>query len=647
MGYDLKKSIADLLDLTRIELPLREELQHAIHLPKRRFGECLRACQAVLQQCAEALEGEPWYKDGWLEMLLQQAPHAFDAAFNRWRELYNAAQRQLEESQEKIRNAQVYRLSRDERYQAQRLEREAQHQRELLCNNGRRGDSDFYPYRYLASEGFLPGYNFPRLPVRAYIPGAKDEGTYLARSRFLAISEYGPRNILYHEGRKYSVVRSILPAGDAQSRLTQAKLCKNCGAFHAGDNRDADTCEQCGTLFNSETSDYLPYLFEMTTVATWRRERINSNEEERTRQGYEISTHFRFSVEEGRVRKYPAGAQHPQGQTLLQLAYGPAAHLWRINRKWRRSREDGFTLELQHGIWNKRPDDFDDTALDAGTENILSGVRIYAKDTRNILLVQPGQPSQQDEPILANLQHALHRGLCAEFQVDESEIVSERIGQGEHQSILYWEGAEGGAGVLQRLVDTPDAIARIARRALEICHFDPDSGEDRIDPKQCARACYDCLLTYRNQWDHKLLNRHRVKELLMQLMACETRAGTAERTYEQHYQWLRRQTDSRSELEKKFLDQLYREGRRLPDDAQKLMKNYHCRPDFFYRDGYVCVFCDGSVHDAPDQREKDENIRKTLRASGFRVVVIRYDRDLGEQITENEEVFGVVKSAIR
>ncbi|MEK8170890.1 hypothetical protein NKH77_19030 [Streptomyces sp. M19] len=29
--------------------------------------------------------------------------------------------------------------------------------------------SDFFPYRYFASEGFLPGYSFPRLPLAAYI----------------------------------------------------------------------------------------------------------------------------------------------------------------------------------------------------------------------------------------------------------------------------------------------------------------------------------------------------------------------------------------------------------------------------------------------------------------------------------------------
>ena len=44
----------------------------------------------------------------------------------------------------------------------------------LLCWRGgqQRGGADFYTYRYLATEGFLPGYNFPRLPLYAYVPAA-------------------------------------------------------------------------------------------------------------------------------------------------------------------------------------------------------------------------------------------------------------------------------------------------------------------------------------------------------------------------------------------------------------------------------------------------------------------------------------------
>ena len=52
------------------------------------------------------------------------------------------------------------------------MRREAESQLELLAaTSGPSYQSDFYSYRYFASEGFLPGYNFPRLPLSAFIPG--------------------------------------------------------------------------------------------------------------------------------------------------------------------------------------------------------------------------------------------------------------------------------------------------------------------------------------------------------------------------------------------------------------------------------------------------------------------------------------------
>jgi hypothetical protein len=63
-----------------------------------------------------------------------------------------------------------------------------------------------YPYRYLASEGFLPGYNFPRLPLRALIPTGRDVHV-IDRPRFLGLAEFGPRNVIYLEGRKYGIHR--------------------------------------------------------------------------------------------------------------------------------------------------------------------------------------------------------------------------------------------------------------------------------------------------------------------------------------------------------------------------------------------------------------------------------------------------------
>ena len=80
------------------------------------------------------------------------------------------------------------------REEARRRQGEAFGQISLLNNeDAERGQSDFYTYRYLASEGFLPGYSFPRLPLAAYIPGAmRRSGDYVQRPRFVAINEFGP-----------------------------------------------------------------------------------------------------------------------------------------------------------------------------------------------------------------------------------------------------------------------------------------------------------------------------------------------------------------------------------------------------------------------------------------------------------------------
>jgi hypothetical protein len=82
--------------------------------------------------------------------------------------------------------------------------------------------SDFYSYRYFASEGFLPGYNFPRLPLSAFLPGRRrrrgEDGRVPQRPRFLAISEFGPRAIVYHEGARFEVNKAILPVVGGDDR---------------------------------------------------------------------------------------------------------------------------------------------------------------------------------------------------------------------------------------------------------------------------------------------------------------------------------------------------------------------------------------------------------------------------------------------
>ncbi len=78
--------------------------------------------------------------------------------------------------------------------------------------------------------------------------------------------------------------------------------------------------------------------------------------------------------------------------------------------------------------------------------------------------------------------------------------------------------AEGGAGgALRNLIDDPQALSEIAREALSICHYDPDTLEDlgggADDEEGCEAACYDCLMSYSNQMDHAILDRKHEKVL--------------------------------------------------------------------------------------------------------------------------------------
>jgi hypothetical protein len=73
--------------------------------------------------------------------------------------------------------------------------------------------------------------------------------------------------------------------------------------------------------------------------------------------------------------------------------------------------------------------------------------------------------------------------------------------------------------VLTRLATEPDALAQVARKALELMHYHPPNGPWTVDglpalevkrsdgSSICEAGCYQCLLSYFNQPDHEHINR--------------------------------------------------------------------------------------------------------------------------------------------
>jgi hypothetical protein len=115
------------------------------------------------------------------------------------------------------------------------------------------------------------------------------------------------------------------------------------------------------------------------------------------------------------------------------------------------------------------------------------------------------------------LQYAIERVAEAAFQLEDSELQSELLPDADSCGrVLFVEAAEGGAGVLRRLVNEPSALALAAAEALRIMHVDPVSGAEEVDA--CVRGCYRCLLSYGNQNEHERIDRRLVIPLLLALV---------------------------------------------------------------------------------------------------------------------------------
>jgi superfamily II DNA or RNA helicase len=177
----LTSSIKDLLDLTIEEtLPVRQEFATALNIRAARDGT-IRRGKSILAMLSDELRPElaPWYTDEWLDSVVSAAFLNFDEAFQRWRSLFRATTRQMNEAHAIQMN---HAIGEKERKEAQERYKEAQTQHDLLVAERPGFNSDFYTYRFLASQGFLPGYNFPRLPLMAFIPARREK---IGRDSFL------------------------------------------------------------------------------------------------------------------------------------------------------------------------------------------------------------------------------------------------------------------------------------------------------------------------------------------------------------------------------------------------------------------------------------------------------------------------------
>lgn len=541
-GITLPSGVSDCVDGTDEKL-IKQEYLDALrdeHTLAKAEAMAKKVLASLKDEIPESAQENAWFYDpSFISNTLRNAAAELHKAFDSWRSLLASAMELAQTSNSIIMNLALPQQDRD--IAMQRF-RDAKAQMDAL--NGNSGKNNEYEtYRYLAGQGFIPGYNFPRLPVLAWIPErsrTQRDMHVLSRARFLALSEFGPHNHIYHRGEKYKVFRIKLRAKDAGAVLPtkQIQICGDCGHAHFVNNQGGriNCCEHC----NSTLLHAITELYHVEAVETEAVMHITSAEEERQRQGYEMQTSYTFATKNGTPVCTTSELQDAAGNTLGTFTYGQAATLYKINKGWNRRTDKnklGFFINPMTGQWLAGEDG---NEANSRIPNGITPQAIvpYVKDTRNILIFNPTNIPTGDDAFMPTLQAALKVGITRAFQVEPSEIAVEPLPDAANRKcLLIYETSEGGAGVLHGLVESAERLQQVAEEALTAMHYRAadlpqalvDEEQGKEEAKQCNKACYRCLLSYSNQMEHKFIDRRNtaVCTLLCQFFGAKLGARTA------------------------------------------------------------------------------------------------------------------------
>ena len=250
------------------------------------------------------------------------------------------------------------------------------------------------------------------------------------------------------------------------------KRCENCGYLHPIPTPPGpDVCRRCGAELPAAMRD----LFRLQNVST------RAPRPDHLRRGGTPAQGLRDHLGRAlrRAHRPPVGrrgrGRSSTANPVLKLAYGDTATIWRINLGWRRRKEKeqyGFLLDVERGYWESAKDADADLDPEDPMSKRTQRVIPYVEDTRNALLIEPSTPLDAEQ--MASLEAALKAAFQVVFQLEEDELATEPLPSlDDRKVLLFYESAEGGAGVLRRLVDEPELWPRIANEALRRCHVDP------------------------------------------------------------------------------------------------------------------------------------------------------------------------------
>jgi hypothetical protein len=486
---------------------------------------------------------------------------------------------------------------------------------------------------YLSEVGVLPSYQFPT-DTFSLDPGVGDTPT-LRRPAWIALFEFAPGNMVYANGHKLKSIRAFFDGGrrsggagaDESGRVERFYFCGKCGF---ATNSARNECPGCRiALMHADIALVDSFEAEENT-------QITSAEDSRQRVLYRRAENL-LDSQGGEATIYP--------YEFVSLEFRSRARLLVTN--WgRQSRRDdeGEKFELcptcgrhrPHGLTEKRQETWDTNHANICTGTPRPFVLGYEFPADVLVLSIPAEVAPPDKDAAKSFCRTLGRALVVGAQ-EVLEIEPDEIAYFQHAdgdggwTLVFYETAPGGAGYLEQLAANLRPWAAAA--------------QERLYNHDCERACYRCLKSARNQFDHGVLDKEgAVRSFLFQLAEAqatgERRTGRAGEGREAATQWLRAEAQTQYQntpIEQALLAAI-RDAGRLPEPVAQHPVTGGAGavltvPDFAYPERKIAIYCDDfAYHGDRDALESDAGKRNQLQSDGWAVLTF-----WGRQILRNPQ----------
>ena len=218
----------------------------------------------------------------------------------------------------------------------------------------------------------------------------------------------------------------------------------------------------------------------------------------------------------------------------------------------------------------------------------------------------------QDDDGAVNVAVALQLGAQQVLEARDQELEIALIPQEDDRPVsVLFDPAPGGSGLLPLLQEHWSDVVAAARDVLRSC--------------DCEKACYRCMLHYRNQQHHAVLDRHRA---LNALGECD---GEFIKEMDVPPTFVDREVDPKKgdgPAEPELVRQLRKAHFPMPEAQQhrvELSGGSFTVADFAYPSKKVLLYVDGlseRIHGNEEQRRKDRRARAKAEMAGWRVLAI-------------------------